>query len=346
MVEKIKFGKISVVVIITVLIWVWADLAKTENYSVSGAAITVAKSANPNFWVSFNDESRVSIEQITLKGSASRIAEVKRKLKDGSLVLEFFLDPDQEQTIAGPGEHILDVLSFLKRSDVVKTLGLTVESCDPNRLSVNVVELAVKTLVVKCVDKDKNPLKMAAIAPAKVDMSVPKDWRGEKLTAIVQLTDREIEQARLSPVEKVPYIELTPGQVRDARTAVKITAPPGGDPRADYTITTATLGFTLSANLQGRYKVEVANQDEVMRAIIIKATPDAKKAYEKMPYQVILEINDNDAKATEPLRRELIYNFPDEYVRKDEIRLNQQPVTARFRLTPLPPAETAPTMGK
>jgi hypothetical protein len=58
-----------------------------------------------------------------------------------------------------------------------------------------------------------------------------------------------------------------------------------------------------------------------------------------MPYQVILEIDDEDAKSTEPLRRELIYNFPDEYIRRDEIRLNQQPVTARFELIPLTSTE-------
>ena len=31
MVKKIKYGKILAVVFLTVLIWVWADLAKTEN---------------------------------------------------------------------------------------------------------------------------------------------------------------------------------------------------------------------------------------------------------------------------------------------------------------------------
>ena len=75
-----------------------------------------------------------------------------------------------------------------------------------------------------------------------------------------------------------------------------------------------------------------------MSAISIRATPEAKRLYEKMRYQVILEIDDSDkdAQSTEPLRRELIYNFPAEYVRRGEIVLNQQSVTARFRLTALP----------
>jgi hypothetical protein len=80
------------------------------------------------------------------------------------------------------------------------------------------------------------------------------------------------------------------------------------------------------------------NLDEVIRAIAIRATPDGKRAYEQMPYQVILEIDDEDAKSTEPLRRQLIYNFPSEYDRKEEIVLNQPPVIARFKLNPLPPS--------
>ena len=333
MVEKPNYGKIMAVVLITVLIWVWADLALDEEFSVSGGTISMAKSTRPNLWVSFNDEPSVSINKIVLKGPASKTADAKRKLKEGSLILEFFLDPQQEKAMLSPNE--LDVVTFLRQSDRIRQLGLTVKSCDPNRLSINVVELVKKSLVVVCVDEDQNPVKTAAIEPAQVDMFVPKDWEGAKLEAKVQLTRSEINQARLSAVEKAPYIELAPGQTRVSVTPVKITTPPEEELLGDYSITTATLGITLSAILQGKYGVVLTNLDEVIRPITIRATPDAKRAYEKMPYQVILEIDDEDAKSTEPLRRELVYNFPPEYDRRDEIILNQQPVTARFKLIPL-----------
>ena len=51
-----------------------------------------------------------------------------------------------------------------------------------------------------------------------------------------------------------------------------------------------------------------------------------------MAQKVILEIDDEDTKATELLRRKLIYNFPIEYLRNDEIVLKQQPVLAQFKL--------------
>ena len=63
---------------------------------------------------------------------------------------------------------------------------------------------------------------------------------------------------------------------------------------------------------------------------------------------MILEIDDSDKdiKSDEPLRKELTYNFPPEYVRRDEIALNQQPVIARFNLLPLVSEQPAPAVGK
>jgi hypothetical protein len=346
MVKKVKYGKILVVIFITVLIWVWADLSLDKEFSVSNVNINVAKSTNPKFWVSFGNESSVSIEKIVLKGPAAKVADVQRKLNDGSLVLEFFLNPEQTEAIASPGEHTLDVLTFLRQSDQIKKLGLTVESCKPETLQVNVVRLVKRPLTIKCIDETENTIKAATIEPKQLDMFVPENWSGEKLTANVQLTRREIEQARLSAVEKAPFIKLAAGQIRELQGTVKITMPPEEDLLADYTITTARLRFSLSPNIQGKYKVVVDNLDEVIRTITIRATADAKRAYEKMPYQVTLEIDDEDIASNEPLRRNLIYNFPDEYLCKDDIRLNQQPVTARFKLIPLPAAETPPGMSK
>ena len=338
MVKKINYGKILLVVFLTVLIWVWADLDKTEEFPVSGAARIVARSANPGLWVSFNEEPAVSVDNVVLKGPASKISEARRKLNDGSLVLEFFLDAEQEGMV-NPGEHPLNVLNFLKQSRQIKELGLTVESCKPDKLSVNVVKLIEKTLTVKCFDEDGNPLK-AESKPSKVDMFVPEGWEGVALTARVRLTPIEVEQARVEALPKKPYIELALGQRREAAGTVDITAPPEEERLSDYTITAATLGITLSQILQGEYDVEVENLPEVIGGITIRATSEAKRAYEEMRYQVILEIYDEDAKSTEPPKRKLIYNFPAEYVRKGEIELKNpdQPAEAKFKLIRLPSA--------
>lgn len=345
MAKKPKYSKMLAAVAITVLIWVWADLAKTDQFTVPIATISVARSTNPNLWVSFNNKSSVSIEKIELKGPTSRIDSIRRKLRDGSVVLEFFLDPETE-AMDTPGEHTLTVLQFLKKSDQIQQHGLAVTSCQPKQITANVVRLVEKSLLVRCVDEAQNPIKGATVKPPQAHALVPEDWEGEKLIARIQLTRGEIGQARLLPIEKNPYIELATGITREVQTPVKITTPPAENQLTDYTITNATLGFSLSANLQGKYGVEVTNLNEVISAIAIRATLQAKRAYEEnMRYQVILEIDDSDKDNTsaEPLRRELVYNFPAEYVRRDEIVLSQQPAVARFKLVPLAPIQAPPS---
>jgi hypothetical protein len=343
MAVKLNYRKISVVVFLTVLIWVWADLALDEVLPEKLATIVVDEAASPRFWVTLNQASAVDV-RISLSGPPTAIADERRKLKEGKR-FEFDFDAGQEK-MDEPGRYPLPLLPYLQKNKEIKRLGLKVESCEPEKLSVDVVELAKKPLVVTCVDEAQMPVKTASIEPAQVEMYVPVDWPPEKLNAKVLLTQREIAQARLAPLKKLPFIELAPGIKRESTTHVRITTPPQQDQLSDYTITTATLGFTLSANLQGKYKIDVKNLDELIRSITIRATPDAKRAYDEMRYQVILEIDDSykDIASEEPLRKELIYNFPPEYVRKDEIILNQQPVTARFKLVPVS-AETPPPAG-
>jgi len=339
MLKKIKYGKILTVVFITVLIWVWADMVKTETHPVSGAAISAAESVSPNLWVTFADESSVSIDKMVLKGPTSKIDEIKRKLREGRPVLKFFLDPEQT-AMTEPGEYTLDVLDFLKKNDRIKRLGLTVESCQPQTIPVSISMLVRKSLRVRCVDEDEIPIKDAIAEPVQVDMFVPEDWEGEKRIATIRLTAREIDHARLMPIEKTPCIELPGGHRREIPITVNITMPSEESQLADYLIT-ATLGIAVSPTLQGKYKVEVTNLDAVMSAIPIRATPDAKRAYELQPYPpMTLYVFDDDKKTAGEQRREVIYNFPEEFVRSGEIKLKGQPVEARFKLTPLPAGQT------
>ncbi len=332
---QLSLRKILATVVLTVLIWVWADLALDEEFVVSNAKLSVAKSVNSALWVTFGGQSVVSLEKVVLKGSARRIAEARQRINDGRFVREFYFDPEHEK-MTSPGEHILKTAEFLKGTDKILQLGLTVASADPNTLTVSVVELQKKQLSVRCFDDGQNPLRVASIEPAQVEAFVPAEREGSALEARVVLGKREIEQARLAAVEKTPWVELAPGQIREAATSVKITLAKEQERLQEYLITSVRLGFSLSANLQGKYSVELVNPDVVMGTVAIRATPEAKRAYDNMRYHVILGIDDSDKDSRgAELRRDLVYNFPPEFVRKDEIVLNQTPVQARFRLTPL-----------
>ncbi len=334
MARKIKYGKIAIVIFLTVLIWVWADLALDETLTDRLAVVRVEELTDPRLWVSFNQASSVAI-RIKLSGPHAAIANERRRFREGQ-IREFVLDVVQEK-MDRPGDYHLRLLPFLQKDKQIRQLGLKVESCEPEVVDVNVVELAKKSLTVECLNEDGASLKAESIEPLKVDAFVTAD---QPPTAKVRLTSSEIEQSRVSAIEKTPYVELPGGQTRDVATRVKIKMPPAEDELRDYTITTATLGFSLSENLQGKYKVELLNPTD-MATVSIKATLAAKQVYEQQPFQMMLYILDDDRMATAELRRTVVFNFPEEYVRKDEIRRNQEPPTARFRLTPLTSSESS-----
>ena len=337
MIRKIKFGKIAIVIFLTVLIWVWTDLDLDEVHTVPKVIMRVAHS--PELLVSFNGQPEASINNIELKGPAKRISEVRRGLDDGTLPLDLTLNPEREGMIT-TGSNTLNVLDFLKRSDEIKELGgLTVEGCKPEIIEVNVVKLEKKLLDIECFNESGIPVTPKSVDPEKVEMYVPADSR---LKAQVLLTSRDIAQARQSVAVKTPYVELAPGQRRDASGQVNIKMSPEADSLNEYPID-ATLGIQSGMNLVGEYKLEVDNYNELV-SFVIFATPEAKDAYESKAFPITLNILDEDIKEpTEDfLRRDVVYNFPEEFVRKNEIGLQGDPETAVFKLIRLSPAEAPP----
>ena len=344
MLKKIKYSKITIVIFLTVLIWVWADLALDETFPVPGATIIVAESSS-NLWVSFGGKASTSIDNIVLKGPASKIADIKRELNDSSLKLKFNLNP-QWQGITTAGSHTLNVLDFINKSEEMRDLsGLTAESCDPNTLTIDVVKLVERPLTVQCIDESGNPQKTESIVPPTVNMLVPGDWGRDKLIAQARLTRSEIDQAREEPeepIEKKPHVELAAEQIRESTTAVTIKLAPEGDSLSGERIEDATLVIAMSPTLLAKYYVEVTNLPTVLNPFAVKATADAKREYERQQLpQMTLYIFESDAeKGQEIQRKKVHYNFPPEYVRKGEIELSQEPATAEFKLITRPSAES------
>ncbi len=329
MTEKIKYGKILVVTFLTILLWVWADLELDEQLPVPNAVISVAKSTDPRLLVTFNTgQVSVSIEEIILRGPARKIADENRKIEKGKK-LDFDFDAVLENKDE-PGSYKLDLLPFLQKHKIVKDIGLKVESCRPEKITVTVERLLEKSLQVRCVDETMTLIK-ASIAPARVNAFVTEGWVG---SATVQLAQFEIDQAMSSPILKKPYIELVTGQKRLVDEIVEISTPPEKEQLEEYLLP-GNLEIGLSPILIGKYNVEVKNLPDLISAIAIKATPEAKQAYANMRYQLILEIDDEDKNITAEQSRKVIYNFPEEYVRRGEIILNQTEAQARFKLTPI-----------
>ena len=337
-VKNIKFGKVSIVVFLTILIWVWADLAQDERLILSDVVVEVAKSSNPALWVSFVDDQKepnlqtsVTLDSVVLKGPASRVAEVQRLRNKGALDLSLFLMAEREG-MTKTDVHTLDVMDFLRQSDDIRRLGLAVEDCKPQRLTVRVQELVKMSVAVECAGLD--PSVQVKIQPDTVEAYVPKEEAGVR-TATVRLLADEQNRAKNVPVEKTPYIELVPGQRREVSTKVKVTLAPAEKSLIDGRVP-AVLNFCFSQNTQGKYRVLLEDDDPTkLAAVMVQATDVARDLYAKTAPQLILYIRDEDRQATDLITREVEFNFPQDSLRAGEIRANQPAPTVRFRLEPI-----------
>jgi hypothetical protein len=334
--KQFNLGKISVTVFLTALIWVWADLAQDEPLELTRVvSISVARSTDPNLWIALETQgsalrSSLVVERVEFKGPASRVAEVERLNNKGKLDLNLFL-VGEELGLTETTVRTVDTLEFLKQCTEIRQLGLTVETCEPKVFTVHVRRLERADVAVECVDEKGSPIVAEVLEPSRVSVPVPP---GEVLVARVRLSAEEQRQARQSPVEKKPYVELADGQRRDAAEMVKIKLPPTDDVLQSYPVA-ATLGFCMSQNLQGKYRVEL-REDPTVNPVMIEATPSAYQEYDKTPFHMVLYIEDSDKVSADYISRNAVLNFPEEYVRRGEIKLDQAAPRVQFRLVPLP----------
>jgi len=334
MAKKFKPGKFIVVISLTILIWVWADRAKTEPLTVTTGLIKINESADPKLWITFNNKKSFNIEKIVLEGAASKIDEVQRKLRERRVSFEFFLGPEQQSGLRQSGEHSVNVLELLRTSQNIRQLGLTVKSCAPVTIVVQVHKLVENSLNIECIDENGSVLKHESINPSKVTIPAPEDWAH---AAQVRLNESEINQARSQAIsDKVPLIELPDGQLRYSSTAVTVKLPPTEEKPPLLTIQQAGLGIVVSPNLFGEYHIELKNRAE-LSIVNIRATSAAAQQYKNEPFQMYLYILDEEAKTEGIQSKAVIYNFPDELVRNNEIELIPPPAVAEFELIPISP---------
>lgn len=338
MTNKPKLGKIVLVVFLTILIWVWADLAQDDRLPlVDKVTITIAPSSDQAGYVVLKkgENGRPSLsallDSVSLKGPVKRISEVRFMRDKGTLALSLYLDT-RRTGLEAEGTHDFDVLSFLQQNDQIRQLGVSVEDCSPRKLMVQTQRLERKWLELQCVDANDHVVN-AEMDPTKVEASVPGD---EVRIAKIRLSPAELESAKTTAIWGIPFVEFGPGDLRKVTTRVKVKLPSPEKNLAEYQIP-ATLGFCLSTNLQGKYQVVLENEGD-FESIFIRATPAAKEEFSTRSFPIILYVLDADRQATDFMEREVVFNFPQEYVLRGEIREGLTlPRKARFKVVPVTP---------
>ena len=341
--RKIKIGKIAIVVFLTVLIWVWADLAQDKNMTVYNVVVRITPDTG-GFWAGFgeNGEQAASLETVVLRGQASRINELERKKNKGLLDIEVFLNL-QKEGIINAGRHTLNVLDFLRKSGEIRELGVSVDDCKPAQLTITAVKLVKKTLVVKCYDDAGNLLTPEQITPETVTAEVPENWSRDKLTARVRLHSQDVDNAKKQAISKTAYVEFSATDKRDVPQPIRIKMPLEENSLREFHIT-AKLSVAMSPDMLGKYDVVIKNLNQVISNITVRATDVAAERYSTQSIsQITLHVFEDDAKKAGVLKRKAVYNLPLEYVRKGEILPPDSPVPVEFEVVPKTAAGTAKT---
>jgi hypothetical protein len=333
-----KTKKMIVVVFLTLMIWVWADLETEDDVSITGIPVRISKSSDPSLRVDFieagdrlNSEAR--IKTISLKGPASRIEKIRRMEQDGTLDLSLTLNP-QAESIAAPSAEprVWSVLNFLRRSSAFRKHGVSVESCDPKDFELRIRRFAQRSLEVRCQDENGMRLETAVCVPTRIDMFVPEDWSGQQLVALVHLTAQEENSARSASIPKQPYIEDHGQQdFASVEVQVSILAQDNVLQVGNIQGSAVRLGILINPIVLSKYSVNIKNLEVVLGAFEFEATEQAKLAYEKRDYHVILLVSQESTGVQE---QELLYWFPPEHEGKGEIRLRAAPQTAKYELIP------------
>jgi hypothetical protein len=324
-----KLNKLLVVVFLTLLIWTWAFMSKAKERSFMG---TLAVSpANPSLLVTFSldenttPQTEISLKSLNFTGAPSKLSDLQKRytlpLDDPDVErLDFYYDPGERTG----GTYTLDILDYLQKNVKVQELALSLESCNPSEITVNIEQLVEKELPIQCINKDSAPLK-ATCEPSLVKIFVRKEYNVESATVV--LSPQQIETAGKEPVSAIPYVDLgVAGVKRKAPNPVQIKLQTEEQQLTPHRfITSKSIGIVMSQDLRERFKVTIENETKARETTTIYATAEAFKAYEEMTYPLEIEIKPSDVSVLSQIQlKKIIYNFPPEYVRKREIKLADQ----------------------
>lgn len=317
MAKSKKIKKTLLIIMLTSLIWVWADLSGDSNLSNKRATLRVSPGLSRDTWVTINGKSSVDI-YLDIKGPAARIEELKRDNEP----LEVFFSPPEDMDKAA---YQYPLMTLLQNYDRLNSMGLTVEQCRPATIEVAVEELVTKQLKVICIDEHNLIVDNVNIEPSFVDMPVRDYWSGERLTAFVKLSPNQIAQLDSNPVNATPYVEIDPQRfVYGDRTVTVSAASETRDRKSSYALSGPRIGFIYNQNIADKYIVQITERSDGLNTLQFLATEDAYEIYRRNAYHILIEIVEADINiAAEgkpmPFTKEVIYNFPIQAVRENKI---------------------------
>ncbi|NQV35928.1 MAG: hypothetical protein HQ515_24770 [Phycisphaeraceae bacterium] len=323
---------------LTVLIWVWSDLALVEPGDLTQIPVVLGNSSDPNLLVSFVDDAdrftdHIMIDTVSVKGPAVRVDQIKTLERNEDLKLRLVLEPEAWDLTEPMEAPKWPLVNFVRRSPAIR--GLSIDDCFPRTAFISVVQLAKRSLEVQCVDEDDSPIP-AQITPSSITMYVPEAWPEDILTAYVKLSTDALNRAQGEvPHEAIPFVNIR-GRIKTAKQSVKVRLPEVVTPLKTQTIQNPKFCLVVDPFVQKDFVIRIPNEvEKTTKRIQFKGTDEAKAAFQAEPYHVELVVERKEGSQAGPRSQILQYRFPRAYVEKNEIKPDDSPLDKiDFELVP------------
>jgi hypothetical protein len=331
-----KLKKLAAVIFLTLTIWVWAFLSLEKETTLFGS-IELSPAADPDYYVTFNDDKIHLGLKLTFRGSPKQVAYLERRHRapDSDPTrerLDFYYDP-AEYAQTETGTYRVDVMELVKSALKTRDMALTLVGCDPLYAEAHVQKLTLREVTIEVQNESGAVLPVESVEPARVMMYLRE---GQPAVARVVLSDQQIENARYRPIRERPFITIGPGDKKQYAAQTVLVRLPAAMPLEAQVFQTnpGRIGFIMPQELIGAYRVELIDD---IKTINFRSTPEAKTLYQQQPYHLLIQVLAGDQNLEQTPPRSVIYNFPQEVLRKGQIQAPDPPSQVRIRLVPLNP---------
>lgn len=319
------------VVVLSCLIWVFAERAVMQTDTVT-VAVELVRSQADVFVQYLNDrgEPLTVLQQnvvLTVEGPAGRIQAVREKPLDLKVPLDVQKLKYEPQAAEGQDYVVRVVKDLLEGQLRLKDTELTVTEAQPQTLRLRVRKLVQQSLPIKVYDQQSgSQLSQASTNPAAVPAYVIE---GQPAEARVILSSAQQVQAERGPIT-VDNVVLPYGA---AEVAVEVTLPEGGKAYPEAQIKMPRWGILMPASMAGKFKVVIENDAPLKEPITCRGTTQAVAEYRESLYHLVLEIKEKD-EVEMTIDRPPHYYLPEGYGPIEIVNPVKEPI--RFRLVPAP----------
>ncbi|HUU22444.1 MAG TPA: hypothetical protein VM389_07895 [Phycisphaerae bacterium] len=331
------------VAVVTILIWVFADLQFTNTADLSVMLRLTAGGSKDLVLLDRSDMEKRDVK-VTFKarGSQGRLNNYKEQLKSNENVISYDLTRDY-----GAGEHTISVADLLKRTEGIRQAGLTVLSASSAPVIVR-LDRALYVPDVEVVFRGRGATYSdAEVTPARMGFTVSETLWKEfgKTNPELRTVTKDLSNERTDrpiPVAIEPYVEGIP--VRPDRKEVTVRVQVGtltGEKPIPVTVRLLVPQTWAEDGTWEKYRLVLHPTSTWVQRITVWGPKTALEKLEAKDVDAYIVLNEGDKSPLGSyVPKEVTIWFRGDT--ENELKLVGKPPSVSVRLSPRSPASTTP----